>query len=181
MLFPAPASVPGTSNRSASHRAALLREHARALADQAAREGRQDRARYLADQAATFEPRPFSKRRRRGRYGPQSRWGPAALDGTGIDRAGAHRRPPDRVTRKTANGLSAFGGNADITVCGNPLSRSLLGAKRTCPFALHMSAFDPKRTCLDSVATMVSLRQSFLPAVLGSNTAGGKEAEISRR
>jgi hypothetical protein len=55
MLFPAPASVPGTSNRSASHRAALLREHARALADQAAREGRQDRARYLADQAATFE------------------------------------------------------------------------------------------------------------------------------
>jgi len=23
---------------------------------------------------------------------------------------------------------------------------SLLGVKRTCPFALHMSAFDPKRT-----------------------------------
>jgi ABC-type uncharacterized transport system substrate-binding protein len=33
-----------------------------------------------------------------------------------------------------------------MTVCGNPLSRSLLGAKRTCPFALHMSANDPKRT-----------------------------------
>jgi hypothetical protein len=29
---------------------------------------------------------------------------------------------------------------------GNPLSRSLLGAKRTCPFAPHMSANDPKRT-----------------------------------
>src|SRR4029453_8610238 len=42
--------------------------------------------------------------------------------------------------------MSAFGGKADITVCGNPLSRSLLGVKRTCPFALHMSAFDPKRT-----------------------------------
>src|SRR4029453_1551133 len=28
----------------------------------------------------------------------------------------------------------------------NPLSRSLLGAKRTCPFALHTSANDPKRT-----------------------------------
>ena len=26
------------------------------------------------------------------------------------------------------------------------VSRSLLGAKRTCPFALHMSASDPKRT-----------------------------------
>jgi hypothetical protein len=25
-------------------------------------------------------------------------------------------------------------------------SMSLLGVKRTCPFALHMSAFDPKRT-----------------------------------
>src|SRR4029450_2258800 len=42
--------------------------------------------------------------------------------------------------------MSAFGGKADMTVCGNPLSRSLLGAKRTCPFALHMSANDPKRT-----------------------------------
>jgi hypothetical protein len=27
-----------------------------------------------------------------------------------------------------------------------PLSRSLLGVKRTWPFALHMSAYDPKRT-----------------------------------
>jgi hypothetical protein len=27
-----------------------------------------------------------------------------------------------------------------------PLSRSLLGVKRTWPFALHISAFDPKRT-----------------------------------
>jgi len=42
-----------------------------------------------------------------------------------------------------------FGGKADMTVCGNPLSRSLLGAKRTCRFALHMSAFDPKRTLAD--------------------------------
>src|SRR6478672_4309260 len=33
------------------------------------------------------------------------------------------------------------------SVCGrNPVSRSLLGAKRTCSFALHMSAYDPKRT-----------------------------------
>ena len=33
-----------------------------------------------------------------------------------------------------------------MTFCGRPLSRSLLGAKRTCPFALHMSANDPKQT-----------------------------------
>jgi hypothetical protein len=49
-------------------------------------------------------------------------------------------------TSLAAPRMSAFGGKADMTVCGYPLSRSLLGAKRTCPFALHMSANDPKRT-----------------------------------
>jgi hypothetical protein len=34
-----------------------------------------------------------------------------------------------------------------MTFRGSPLLRSLLGAKQTCRFALHMSAFDPKRTC----------------------------------
>src|SRR6476646_5385342 len=33
-----------------------------------------------------------------------------------------------------------------MTLCGNPLLRSLLCVKRTLPFALHMSACDPKRT-----------------------------------
>jgi hypothetical protein len=42
--------------------------------------------------------------------------------------------------------MSAFGGKADMTVCGNTLLQSLLGVKRTCVFALHMSAFDPMRT-----------------------------------
>ena len=42
--------------------------------------------------------------------------------------------------------MCAFGGKADMTDCGNPLLRSLLGAKRTSPFALQMSANDPKRT-----------------------------------
>jgi hypothetical protein len=42
--------------------------------------------------------------------------------------------------------MSAFGGKADMTLCGNPLLRSLLGVKRTSLFAAHMSAFDPKRT-----------------------------------
>src|SRR5262245_12597111 len=41
--------------------------------------------------------------------------------------------------------MSAFGGKADMRVCGSPLSRSLLGVKRTWPSAPHMSAFDPKR------------------------------------
>jgi len=42
--------------------------------------------------------------------------------------------------------MSAFSGKADMAVCGSPLSRSLLGAKRTSHFAAHMSAYDPKRT-----------------------------------
>jgi hypothetical protein len=51
--------------------------------------------------------------------------------------------------------MSAFGGKADMTVCGNPLSRSLLGAKRTCLFAEHMSAFDPKRTSRNLATTII--------------------------
>ena len=51
-----------------------------------------------------------------------------------------------KQTSPSALHMSAFGCKADMTVCANPLSRSLLGVKRTCPFALHMSAFDPKRT-----------------------------------
>ena len=43
---------------------------------------------------------------------------------------------------------SAFGGKADMTGCRCPLSRSLLGVKRTSSVALHMSANDPKRTSL---------------------------------
>jgi len=51
-----------------------------------------------------------------------------------------------KQTWRIALHMSAIGGKADMTVCGNPLSRSLIGVKRTCGFALHMSAFDPKRT-----------------------------------
>jgi hypothetical protein len=46
--------------------------------------------------------------------------------------------------------MSAFGGKADMTLCGNPLLRSLSGVKRTWLFAVHMSAYDPKRTSLNS-------------------------------
>src|SRR5262245_27033128 len=41
--------------------------------------------------------------------------------------------------------MSAFGGKADMTFAGSPLSRSLLGVKRTWAGAVRMSAFDPKR------------------------------------
>jgi hypothetical protein len=34
-----------------------------------------------------------------------------------------------------------------MTVSASPLLRSLLRVKRTCPFALQMSAYDPKRHC----------------------------------
>src|SRR5262249_25661757 len=36
----------------------------------------------------------------------------------------------------------AIGGKADMALCGNSLSRSLLGVKRTWLVAAHMSAFD---------------------------------------
>jgi len=42
--------------------------------------------------------------------------------------------------------MSAFGGEADMAIRACPLFRSLLGVKRASPFALRMSASDPKRT-----------------------------------
>src|SRR5262249_26301215 len=42
--------------------------------------------------------------------------------------------------------VSVIGGKADMTGCGSPLSRSLLGVKRTWAGAVQMSAYDPKRT-----------------------------------
>jgi hypothetical protein len=44
-----------------------------------------------------------------------------------------------------------------MTFCGSPLLRSLLGVKRTWPFALHMSAFDPKRPSLAARSTPSSV------------------------
>jgi hypothetical protein len=63
--------------------------------------------------------------------------------------------PKADMSQCTAH-MSAFRGKADMTLCGNPLSRSLSGVKRTWVGALHMSAFDPKRTVLRSA-------QLFMP------------------
>ncbi len=52
---------------------------------------------------------------------------------------------PKRTSLVAAH-VSAFGGKADMTFCGNLLSRSLFGVKRTRHIAPHMSAYDPKRT-----------------------------------
>jgi hypothetical protein len=63
-------------------------------------------------------------------------------------------------TSLVAPHMSAFGGKADMALCGNSLLRSLLGVKRTCPFALHMSANDPKRT--SPYETFLPLRPNLL-------------------
>src|SRR5215510_5128953 len=64
--------------------------------------------------------------------------------------------------------MSAFGGKADMTVCGSPLLRSLLGVKRTCCFALqcllmtqsrHGTCFKPGFYFIASVAAVLSACQ----------------------
>ena len=60
--------------------------------------------------------------------------------------------------------MSAFGAKADMAVCENPLLRSLLGVKRTCVFAAHMSAFDPKRISPPSRAAPESNTMTLLGA-----------------
>jgi hypothetical protein len=60
-----------------------------------------------------------------------------------------------RRTSLVALHMSACAGKADMTVCGSPLSRSLLGVKRTCRFALHESAYDPKRTLVVLASVLV--------------------------
>src|SRR5215510_14705864 len=44
-----------------------------------------------------------------------------------------------------------------MTGCVCPLSRSLLGAKRTSLFAMHLSAFDPKRTSPSSLKVQLEM------------------------
>ena len=58
--------------------------------------------------------------------------------------------------------MSAVGGKADMTFCGNPLSRSLLGLKRTCPCALHVSANDPKRTSMSRFVRQTAALMGYL-------------------
>src|SRR5262245_13329034 len=58
--------------------------------------------------------------------------------------------------------MSAFGGKADMSFAGSPLSRSLLGVKRTWAGAVRMSAFDPKRTSPQSASLTDSLQSVIL-------------------
>ena len=41
-----------------------------------------------------------------------------------------------------------FRGKAEMNICGMSAFAVAIGVKRTCLFALHMSAFDPKRTLM---------------------------------
>jgi hypothetical protein len=66
--------------------------------------------------------------------------------------------------------MSAFGGKADMACCGNPLSRSLLGVKRTWPSAVQMSAYDPKRTFRAYYRRSIDLAKSH-NAVAANNKA----------
>jgi hypothetical protein len=45
------------------------------------------------------------------------------------------------------------------------------GVKRTCPFALHTSAFDPKRTLLSSERHNICTRLGLLPQKNGEQIA----------
>ena len=47
-----------------------------------------------------------------------------------------------KQTWANASHMSAFGGKADMAFCGSPLSRSLLGVKRTWPIGVQMPAND---------------------------------------
>src|SRR5215475_8644526 len=73
--------------------------------------------------------------------------------------------------------MSAFEGKADMTVCGSPLSRSLLGVKRTCLCALHMSAYDPKQTSAvprsGPSRVLVRIATVACPSLGGSNEKAG--------
>jgi hypothetical protein len=74
-------------------------------------------------------------------------------------------------TSLVAPHMSAFGGKADMTLCGNPLLRSLLGVKRTSLFAAQMSAFDPKRTWeVLAIALLVIRHQSITCERVGLQT-----------
>jgi hypothetical protein len=55
------------------------------------------------------------------------------------------------VDNLVASSNVRFWGQSGHGLCGISLSRSLLAIKRTCLFALHMSAFDPKRTCCTGI------------------------------
>jgi hypothetical protein len=87
-------------------------------------------------------------------------------------------------TSLVAPHMSAFGGKADMTLCENPLLRSLLGVKRTSLFAAQMSAFDPKRTLLTQKAELVFRRANLsrsLGARRGTSVAVGSMSLLIQR
>src|SRR5262249_26902883 len=74
--------------------------------------------------------------------------------------------------------MSAFGCRADMTVCGSPLSRSLLGVKQTSSVAPHMSASDPKRTSLFLKSGRPERWRKLLPFRVRASGAAMKRREF---
>src|SRR5262249_18985156 len=75
--------------------------------------------------------------------------------------------------------MSPFGGKADMALCGNSLSRLLLGVKRTWLVAAHMSAFDPKRT-LGLTSNFRSRRVPFLSRLVSEQAVSPSRFAQSR-
>src|SRR4029078_11193045 len=65
--------------------------------------------------------------------------------------------------------MSAVWGKADMTLRESPLSQSLLGVKRTCHLALHMSADDH------------SGHRIFLPSVCTSTIAQSSKKDVAQK
>src|SRR4030095_14838229 len=80
-------------------------------------------------------------------------------------------------TSVAASHMSALGGKADMACCGNSLSRSLLGVKRTWAVAPHMSAFDPKRTSCHGAKARISLGLSIVVNRPGATCSDAVEAD----
>src|SRR5262245_34066843 len=86
-----------------------------------------------------------------------------------------------KQTSLVAPHMSAIGCKADMAFCGNSLLRSLLGAKRTCHFALHMSAYDPKRTLARLSRPLSEHYGGLIRWLLLSLGAGNETARQGRR
>jgi hypothetical protein len=71
--------------------------------------------------------------------------------------------------------MSAFGGKADMTLCGNPLLRSLLGVKRTC--LLHricplMTQSGHQRRCHNAIGFALRYKRERLLVVANRRLGG---------
>src|SRR5262245_55553413 len=81
--------------------------------------------------------------------------------------------------------MSAFEGKADMAFRESPLSRSLLGVRRTCRFAAQLAAFDPTLTLAVLIrplpARSVEAIRCPVLTLRGCNEAARVHRSIGRR